>query len=223
MSDDQFEYFTAVEEHFQRARGTGYFRFSPNDWALIESWRASGTPLDAILRGIDRTFEKMRSRTEKVNSLAFCSRAIESEATALAHISSVAQTKARSFSLKDVRDFIGRNSQALREIGHNDVAAALESLDLEALYSNLEQLDQQLIAIEERVIRRLRAAATDEVLLEARHTLDRELKPYREKMPGEQLARLEKQFLERWLLDLAGLPRLSLFYLSRSHVATRSR
>lgn len=221
MTDNQLEYFTAVEEHFQRARGTGYFRFSPNDWALIESWRASGTPLEAILRGIDRTFSKMRSRTEKVNSLAFCSRAIESEAKALAQISSIAPVEAQSISLKDVRSFIGRNARALRENGHDDVAAALESLDLEALYSNLEQLDQQLMAIEETLIRRLRAAATDEVLLEVRDALHRELKPYREKMKPEQLATLEKQFLERWLLELAGLPRLSLFYLSR-HLAVQN-
>ena len=32
-------------------------------------------------------------------------------------------------------------------------------------------------------------------------------------MTAEQLARLEKQFLERKLLESAGLPRLSLFYL----------
>jgi hypothetical protein len=50
-------------------------------------------------------------------------------------------------------------------------------------------------------------------LFEARRALDSELKPYRGKMTVDQLARLEKQFLERKLLESAGLPRLSLFYL----------
>ena len=63
------------------------------------------------------------------------------------------------------------------------------------------------------MIARLRAAASEEALFETRRTLDLELKPYRGKMTADQLARLEKQFLERKLLETAGLPRLSLFYL----------
>lgn len=63
------------------------------------------------------------------------------------------------------------------------------------------------------MIARLRADANDETLFEARQTLDRELKPYRGKMSAGQLALLEKQFLERRLLESNGLPRLSLFYL----------
>ena len=47
-----FNYFTEVEEHFQRARGTSIFLLSPLDWALIESWKNAGVPLAAVLRGI---------------------------------------------------------------------------------------------------------------------------------------------------------------------------
>ena len=52
-----FNYFTEIEEHFQKARGTGLFLMSPLDWALIESWKESGVPLEAVLRGIDGAFE----------------------------------------------------------------------------------------------------------------------------------------------------------------------
>jgi hypothetical protein len=58
-----------------------------------------------------------------------------------------------------------------------------------------------------------RARQTDDQLLTARTDLDRELRPYRGKMTAEQLAMLEKQYLERRLLESTGLPRLSLFYL----------
>ena len=34
-----FNYFTEIEEHFQRARGTSLFLLSPLDWALIETWK----------------------------------------------------------------------------------------------------------------------------------------------------------------------------------------
>src|SRR5438309_10341294 len=82
-----FNYFTEIEEHFQRARGTGLFLLSPLDWALIESWSDSGVPLEAVLRGIDAAFEKWRARkvkTQMVNSLAFCAQAVITEAQIMA-------------------------------------------------------------------------------------------------------------------------------------------
>jgi hypothetical protein len=78
---------------------------------------------------------------------------------------------------------------------------------------HLEQLEQRLTAIEEKLVAQLQATATEEALLEARRLLDLDLKLYRGKMSAEQIAMLEKQFLERRLLEAAGLPRLSLFYL----------
>ncbi len=39
-----FNYFTEVEEHFQRVRGTGLFLLSPLDWALIEIWKKRRAP-----------------------------------------------------------------------------------------------------------------------------------------------------------------------------------
>ena len=58
-----------------------------------------------------------------------------------------------------------------------------------------------------------RSRQSEEELLEARRELDRQLRPYRGKMTADQLSMLEKQYLERNLLEKVGLPRLSLFYL----------
>jgi hypothetical protein len=60
-----FNYFTEVEEHFQRSRGTGLFLLSPLDWALIETWKDAGVPLEAVLRGIDEAFEKWREKRSR--------------------------------------------------------------------------------------------------------------------------------------------------------------
>src|ERR1700759_575472 len=82
-----FNYFTEIEEHFQHARGTSLFLLSPLDWALIESWKNSEVPLEAVLRGIDIAFEKWRARrvkTQAVNSLAFCAQAVLTEAQVMA-------------------------------------------------------------------------------------------------------------------------------------------
>jgi hypothetical protein len=219
VTDNYFNYFTEIEEHFQRARGTSLFLLSPLDWALIEAWKNSGIPLEAVLRGIDAAFEKWRkkpsrARIQMVNSVAYCAQAIATEAQAVANATPVSDKSAKApFALDDVREFIARNAAALSKAGHADLAASLEGLDLQALYTDLEQLEQRLTAIEEKMIARLRSSATDEALFEARRSLDRDLKPYRGKMTADQLAMLEKQFLERKLLESAGLPRLSLFYL----------
>ena len=54
---------------------------------------------------------------------------------------------------------------------------------------------------------------TEEEMLAVRQELDRQLRPYRGKMTADQLSMLEKQYLERNLLEKAGLPRLSLSYM----------
>jgi len=217
--ENYFNYFTEIEEHFRIARGTGLFLISPLDWALIEVWKNAGVPLEAVLRGIDAAFEKWRAkparaRTQMINSLAFCAQAVAVEAQAMAeNAPRPRKPVAPPFSLDAVREFLGRNAAVLRKAGQEDLAGSLEALDAAALYADLEQLEQRLTAIEEKMIARLRAAASDDALFQSRRALDLELKPYRGKMTADQLARLEKQFLERKLLETAGLPRLSLFYL----------
>ena len=52
MNDDwvynYFNYFTEIETHFQRVRGTSLFLLSPLDWALVEAWKNGGVPLEAV-------------------------------------------------------------------------------------------------------------------------------------------------------------------------------
>jgi hypothetical protein len=218
--DNYFNYFTEIEEHFQRVRGTSLFLLSPLDWALIETWRNAGIPLEAVLRGIDAAFAKWRSRPAKarlqsVNSLAYCAQAVGVEAQAMADGAPIARKEAKApFSLDEVRAYLAQNAAALRKAGLEGLADSLEAFDIEALYTNLEELEQRLTALEEKMIAQLRASATEEQLFEARRSFDADLKPYRGKMSADQLAMLERQFLDRKLLESASLPRLSLFYLA---------
>ena len=215
-----FNYFTEIEEHFQRARGTGLFLLSPLDWALIESWKNGGVPLEAVLRGIDAAFEKWRSRkvkTQMVNSLAFCAQAVLKEAQVMAGAAPANATRQPApspFSLEELRAYLKSNAAAL-SAGYGEIAAALGRLadDVERYHADLESLEQRLTVLEEKMIAEARARQTEEMLLAARQELDRQLRPYRGKMTAEQLAMLEKQYLERNLLEQCGLPRLSLFYM----------
>ena len=83
----------------------------------------------------------------------------------------------------------------------------------EAMYRDLEDLERRLTALEDKMVAIARTHQTEDQLLAARIDLDRELRPYRGKMTADQLAMLEKQYLERRLLESSGMPRLSLFYL----------
>src|ERR1700704_796723 len=76
--ENYFNYFTEIEEHFQRRRG-GILLLSTLAWALIETWKSAGVPLEAVLRGVDDAFDKYDqrpSKSKKVNSLAYCSQAV---------------------------------------------------------------------------------------------------------------------------------------------------
>jgi hypothetical protein len=220
-----FNYFTEIEEHFQRVRGTSLFLLSPLDWALIESWKNSGVPLEAVMRGIDTAFENWRGRKSKIrmiNSLAFCAQSVLTEAQILAGTAQPAargtnQDAAPPFPLEDLRDYLARNAAAVRQAGpaFGEIAAALECLwaDAETHYRDLEELERRLTVLEEKMIAAARSRQSDEQLLAARRELDVQLRPYRSKMTAGHLALLEKQYLERNLLEKAGLPRLSLFYM----------
>jgi hypothetical protein len=217
-----FNYFTEIEDHFQKTRGSGLFLLSPLDWALIETWKDAQVPLEAVLRGIDAAFEKWRARkskTQMVNSLAFCAQAVLAEAEKLAGTSprraGRISSSAVPFSLEALQKYIQGNAEAVRRAGFHEVADTLDHLaaDAESYYADLEPLEQHLAVLEENLVASARMSRTEEQLLATRRELDQQLRPYRGKMTAEQLAMLEKQYFERRLLESAGLPRLSLFYL----------
>lgn len=218
-----FNYFTEIEEHFQRARGTSLFLLSPLDWALIETWKNSGVPLEAALRGIDAAFEKWRSRKSKVrmvNSLAYCAQEVLAAAQATAGTGAAAprEQAPAPFELEEFRTFLSKCAGELRateDPAFGEIAAALEEIlsEAESRYQDLEDTERRLTALEDKMIAVARSRQSEEDLLAARRSLDLELRPYRSKMTAAQLAMLEEQYLERRLLESTSLPRLSLFYL----------
>lgn len=218
-----FNYYTEIEEHFQRTRGTGLFLLSPVDWALIETWKNNGIPLEAVLRGIESAFAKWREKKTKVkqvNSLAYCAQAVHEEAEAMARGGALraSQPVKPPFEVDELKRYLEANALALRA-KHAAFAGIAESLDrlndeAEQHYTDLEQLEQRLTALEEKMSAIAKSTQSEDELFEARRRLDSALRPYRSKMTADQLAMLEKQFLERDLLERAELPRLSLFYLA---------
>ena len=218
-------YFTEIEEHFQRSRGTALFRLSPLDWALIETWKNAEVPLEAVFRGIDAAFEKWRarrSRAQQVNSLAFCAQAVMMEAQRMAD-AGASQTgpperHAPPFPDDQIVRYLEANSAVIRATGVPEFASVADTIDqiiseIPLASADLETLEQRLTILEQRLTAFARTKQTEEQSLAARKDLEAYLRPYRARMTAPQIAMLESQFLERSTLDSARLPRLSLFYL----------
>lgn len=226
-------YFTEIEERFQQRRGS-LLMLSTLDWALIETWREAGVPLEAVLRGIDNAFDKhdakaMRSpgRTRKVNGLAWCSQSVM-EAVEQAMEASVgtekpgADTAASGFEAERVARYLSKNAALLdaaslaapADAVAHEVAGRLRALAAEdAPGCSLEELDRTLSALEEKLFAALMTATPEERLVALREQAARELAPYRGKMQAVQIKQVQQQFLQKRLLEEQGLPRLSLFYM----------
>jgi hypothetical protein len=234
--ENYFNYFTEIEEHFQRRRGR--IQVSPLDWALIEIWKDAGIPLEAVLRGIDAAFDKYErrpSKSQKINSLAYCAQAVLAaaeemrEATVGAANPDSRDHRPSGFRASEIVAFLRRNAEQLdaatlpRAKGidatplANKTANALREIaaELEAAKTlpRLEDLERRLTVSEEKLFAVLLAATPDEQVVIVRAEADRELAPYRRKMPSAQIEQLQKQYVHKRLLEKYGLPRLSLFYM----------
>ena len=237
--ENYFNYFTEIEEQFQRRRG-GMLLLSTLDWALIETWKDAGIPLEAALRGIDAAFDRYDqrpSKSKKVNSLAYCAQEVLAAAEDMKEAAvGVAREEtgvplggaARGFEPGDIASFLKRNADRLEQAklpsGGSTSPAALareSATTLRALADDvsankgprLEDVERRLTVLEEKLLAALLAATPDAELVNVRAQADRELAPYRSKMPGAQIEQLLKQYIHKRLLEKYELPRLSLFYM----------
>jgi len=211
-----FNYYTEIEEHFQAARGTGLFLLSPLDWALIETWKDAGIPLQAVLRGIDRAFEKWHAKKSKlnnVNSIAYCSQAVMEEAKR-ADTPREERVVEAPFEASALVKHLSEAAGKL-PLGFEEIREAIEGLTAGSVdwMDKLEELEQRLTTLEEKMVAVARSRQSDEQMFEVRRQLENQLKPYRGKMSAAELMMIEKKFLDQRLLEDSGLPRLSLFYL----------
>ncbi len=228
--DNYFNYFTEIEEHFQRRRGT-LLILSPLDWALMEMWKDAGIPLEAVLRGIDTTFEKWErkpSRSRKVNGLAFCAQEVLASAEEMKEAAvGAAPVKEKTDSgleQRSVAEYLRRNAAELEKLslpGAAQTLATETAVNLRALAESLagavpigmEDLERRLTVAEEKLLAALLAATPDEAVYQVRADADRDLAPYRRKMSAPQIEQLQKQYIHKRLLEKYRVPRLSLFYL----------
>ena len=233
-----FNYFTEIEERFQQRRGA-LLLVSPLDWALIETWRDAGIPLEAVLRGINAAFDKYearqkRGRVKSINGLAWCAQAVMEAAEELreaaAGTAPATTGAARESGFEQERvaahleaaataldaatvapDACAATAARLRELA----AEACTATDESAAARDLEALERTLTVLEEKFFAALTAEAPEELLVGLKEHAARELAPYRSRMGVVQLRQVERQFVQKQLLAHYNLPRLSLFYMSQ--------
>jgi hypothetical protein len=225
--ENYFNYFTEIEEHFQRRRG-GILLLSTLDWALIETWKGAGVPLEAVLRGVDDAFDKYDqrpSRSKKVNSLAYCSQAVLAAAEDMKE-AAIGATGDGTGRVADGETSATANEKSGREPGFE--AAQIAAF----LRSNAGKLEAaelpERVGFSTRTLAREEAASLREMaegierngklprledLDRVRSEADRDIAPYRRNMTASQVEQLHKQYVHKRLLERSGVPRLSLFYM----------
>ncbi len=234
--ENYFNYFTEIEEHFQKRRA-GILLLSTLDWALIETWKSAGVPLDAVLRGIDDAFDKYDqrpSKSKKVNSLAYCSQAVLAAAEDMkeAAVGTASEDEIKrepAFDAAQIVTFLRSNADKLmlgklpsragfspRELVAEEAQSLREiaqTIETSGKVPRLEDLERRLTVLEEKLFAVLTAATDDDVLLQVKAEADRDIAPYRRNMTAGQVEQLHKQYLHKRIMERFGVPRLSLFYM----------
>ncbi len=229
--ENYFNYFTEIEEHFQRRRGT-VLLLSTLDWALIETWKEAGIPLEAVLCGIDSTFdhyERRPSKKRKINGLAFCAQEVLAAAEDMqeAAVGAKSQVDAAASGLTPARiaAHLAAGAASLEKAALPAAARALASETARSLRElaqgvsenterlSLEDLERRLTVLEEKLFAVLLSATADADVLAVRREADRDLAPYRRKMPAAQIEQLHRQYVHKRLFERYQVPRLSLFYM----------
>ncbi len=234
-----FNYFTEIENYFWKKRGANLL-VSPLDWAIMEAWQKAGVPLEAVLKGIDHAFESyQRSRRgagKPLKSLAYCTDAVleaaEEQLEAAAGSSPKnGNTPAKEpFAREELRIYFAKNGAQIAAVaecsasGRAEFASRLREIS-ESLSSaatlldtpgalDLEDLERRLTVLDDKLHATLTSHASEETMLKIRREMDGQLAMYRRKMKADQIALIEKQYVQKRLLEEYGLPRLSLYYFS---------
>jgi hypothetical protein len=227
--DSYFNYFTEIEEHFQRRRGT-LLIVSTMDWALMETWKDAGIPVEAVLRGIDATFDKFDRRptkTRKINGLGYCSQEVLAAAEEMKEAAVGTERAPEQHAVAqaaEIAAFLKKNADSFVKAQVPDASQALVREQTDTLRQlattvesgpapHLEDLERRLTVMEEKLFASLLSATPDDAIVDIRAQADRELASYRSKMIAAQIDQLMKQYVNKKLLERYKLPRLSLFYM----------
>lgn len=155
-SYNYFNYYTEIEEYFWQKRGA-HILVSTLDWAVIESWQKAGVPLEVVLKGIDRAFERYRQkrRPRIIKSLLYCVDAVaevaeEAKEAAAGRGPTTTSERPAGLEADEIARFFRANAETLRAAARRleaqeslaqaftDIAAALDALATQPFRQSLQ-------------------------------------------------------------------------------------
>lgn len=199
--------------------------------------------LKGIDRAFDSYQRSRRGGLGKpLKNLAYCTDAVleaaeeQQEAAAGSAPNAVRAAPNEMFSREEIKAYFARNVHRVQTVAKKlavnqapnqaevefnsrlrEIAKSLESsmvlLDTPGSL-DLEDLERRLTILDDKQQALMASHVNEERMLQIRREMDGQLAAYRKKMKAEQLALVEKQYIQKRLLEEFGLPRLSLFYLA---------
>src|SRR5512142_2944551 len=178
--ENYFNSFTEIEEHFQQRRGS-LLLLSTLDWALIETWKNAGIPLEAVLRGIDAAFdryEQRKKKTRKVNSLAYCAQEVLAAAEEMKEASvGTARREPAGLDKNEIARYLEKNAATLETMAASlsstaqglarEAAKTLRELasGIPSVQTPLADVERRLTVVEDKLFAALLAATPDDDLV----------------------------------------------------------
>ncbi len=222
LQEDAIEsYYAEVESYFVARRGSPLF-ITPSEWDLVWRWEQLGIPLAVVKEGIDRVFEREKTRL-KPRRLGYCRQTVEAAFRRFRESSFGGRSEAQEAENPSTAEHLAEAAVRLRELAgewrekERELALFLERLS-EAVRSLSDQareapdeVERELAALDGKLL-----VETEAILGEAsREALKREaessLESYRDRMPEKiYRAALESAYRRRFRKKL-GLPTLSLY------------
>jgi hypothetical protein len=206
---EELHYFQVLEEAFIRLRGAPLL-LSPADWQVAQRWRSLGIPLDFAIAGMTELFARRRERGEedRVSSLRYCARAVES-------------------GWRRAEELLGPAQRAVGGGAGIDTAARLRALALAIpgtlpggdglarrvleLRGDAATVEAALIAIDDQMLEAAAAVLDADQAALLDRWVERRLESLSDRFDRDELARAAARLRSRELRRRAGLPLLSLF------------
>lgn len=222
-------YYAEIESYFVERRGSPLF-ISPGEWYLVSRWEELGIPLTVVKEGIDRVFERPKSRT-KARKLGYCRQTVESAFRRFrearlglrrhASCSEQAVSDDVSSQLNEMRERL-RTAEVRCRLASARFACVLDEVSrlLEAVIDDtraapsadrLSGLEDVLTQADRRLLEEAESVVEEPIRAELRKQAASSLSSYRERMPEKVYRSALESAYRRRLRQKLELPTLSLY------------
>ena len=208
--DGKGNYYGSVENYFVERRGSPLF-ITPAEWFLIFRWEEQGIPLPVIKEGIDRVFERPKTRA-KPRKLGYCRQTVEASFRRFREVSLGGREREKDaeppFDPSGHLEEIAAAIEALLPSGSGLASRVRDSIDSD---QSLVGIEDDLTAIDQELLEAIEAELEDDVRSELLRESQNSLASYRERMPKKVYDAAVRSAYRRRVRAKLALPHVTLF------------